>query len=106
MPEIERLDRMLAVIAEIIEQHVAETAAEHDPECRPDQKIVDVAPLDQARRAGREPEAITPAGEQPDDIGERVPADGKRADRHPDRIDRRKRERQEGGRRWYKGRSA
>src|SRR3954447_8382520 len=104
MPQIERLDRVLAVIAEIVEQHVAEPAAEHDPERCPGQKIVNVAPVDQAWRARGDPDAIAPADQQREDVGERVPANGERADRDRDRIDRRKRDREERHRRCYTGR--
>src|SRR4051812_30077255 len=103
MPQIERLDRVLAVIAEIVEQHIAEPAAEHDPERCPGQKIVEVAPVDQAWRARGDPDAIAPADQQREDVGKRVPANGERADRDRDRIDRRKRDREERHRRCYTG---
>src|ERR1700690_4143596 len=41
LPQIERLDRVLDVIDQIVEQHVADAAAEHDAKRRPDEEIVD-----------------------------------------------------------------
>src|SRR5262249_31415427 len=105
MPEVQRLYRVLAVIRKIVEEHVAETAPEHDTQRRPDEKIVEIATFDERRRRAGEPDAITPADQQPDDISERVPADGKRRDRHSDRVDRRKRDREERHRRCYRSRS-
>ena len=58
---------MLKVETEIVEQHIAEPAAEHDAERRPDQEIVDARRV--ARRASAPgvapPQArIAPAEEQ------------------------------------------
>ena len=47
---------------------------------------------DQMRRPSGESEAIAPADQQPDNIGERVPADREGPDRDRDRIDRGKRD--------------
>src|SRR6516165_10187940 len=46
-------------------------------------------------RAPGEKETIAPADQEPDDIGDRVPADRHRAERDRDRIDRRERDREE-----------
>ena len=48
---------MLEVIARLVEQHIADAAAEHDAERRPDQEIVDVAAPHQARRPVRQRQA-------------------------------------------------
>ena len=53
VPEIERLDRVREIIGRIVEQHVAEPAAEHDAERRPDQEIVDVAAAARDAAGGR-----------------------------------------------------
>ena len=50
MPQVERLERVIDVIAGLVEQHVADAAAEHDAERRPYQEIVDVLARDQMRR--------------------------------------------------------
>ena len=86
---------------EIVEQHVADAAAEDDAERHPDDQIVDVgrARLPEAGPVfGRRGEAPgkPPAADEAGDIGERVPADRQRADGDGDRVDRRKRQRQEG----------
>ena len=60
------------------------------PERRPDQEIVDVLAGDEVGRPVGEHQAIAPADHQPDDIGERIPADRERPQRDRDRVDRRK----------------
>ena len=78
---------------EIVEQHVADAAAEHDAERHPDDQVVDVERASAAAAAGpesasrREALGIEPAAEEPDHIGERVPADREGADSDRDRID-------------------
>ena len=54
MPQIERLERVLEVVAGLVEQHIADPPAEHDAERRPYQEIVDVAALDETRRRVRQ----------------------------------------------------
>ena len=54
MPQIERLQRVLDVVARLVEQHIADPPAEHDAERRPYQEIVDVAALDETRRPVRQ----------------------------------------------------
>ncbi len=42
MPERQDLERMVQIVARLVEQHIAEPAAQHDAEGRPDQEIVDL----------------------------------------------------------------
>jgi hypothetical protein len=73
-PEIEDLDRVVDILLEIVEQHVADAAAEDDAQRGPDKKVVDVdRPRDHRRLLG-DPERIAPADDQAGDIGERIPA--------------------------------
>ena len=65
----------------LVEQHVAEPAAEDDAEDHPGQQVVGPAPARigaapaPERRPAAEPGDVAPAEQQPGDIGERVPAD-------------------------------
>ena len=61
MPQVQRFDRVLQIIAGLIKQHITDAAAEHDAEGRPNQKIIDIAALDEARRPVRQDQAIAPA---------------------------------------------
>ena len=55
VPQREDLERVLGEAREIVEEHVADAAAEDDAERAPDDEIVDVGRLH--RRAGRPPES-------------------------------------------------
>src|SRR5260370_5267243 len=101
MPQLERFERVQQVVAGLVEQHVADPAAEHHSERRPYQEIIDILALDALRWTIRESEAIAPADQEPDDIGERIPANRKRPDRDRHRIDRGKRDREERHRRCW-----
>ena len=94
-PEFEYVERMGEVIARIVEQHVAEPAADDHAEGAIDEKVVDALaarPLGAAPIAfvGHDPADERPAEHQARDIGERVPADGQRPPLHENGIDRRK----------------
>jgi len=91
-PDREDLRRAGEVGLEIVEQHVADAAAEDDAERHPDDQIVDVARarlLEAGPVFGRRGEAPgkPPAADEAGDIGERVPADRQRSDMHQHRID-------------------
>src|SRR5215469_6038807 len=73
-PDIERLYRVSEVISRVVEQHVADAAAEDDAERRPDEKIVDILGAHEVWRPPDEGQAVAPTDHQPDDIGKRVPA--------------------------------
>ena len=74
-PDLQRLDGVLHVIAEIVEQHVADAAAEHDAERDPDEEIIELCRVEHVRRPARHGEAITPSDQQPRNVCERVPPD-------------------------------
>ena len=96
VPERDDLRRVLGEARQVVDEHVADAAADDDAERAPDDEVVDVRRLH--RSPGRSPEprigdqalGVPPAEEDADDIGERVPADGKRADLDQHRIDCRK----------------
>ena len=81
----ERLERVRGEIGRIVEQHVADAAAEDDAERDPHDEVVEVErghrrrPAPQARRLDQRAR-VEPAGQDADDIGERVPADRERSD--------------------------
>ena len=84
------------IILRVVEQHVAEPAADDDAEGAIDQQIVDALgarPLGARPSTGRSrrPANQQPSENKPGDIGERIPADGQRPPLHEDRIDCRER---------------
>ena len=97
VPEFEDLDRVRGEVRQIVEQHVAGAAAENDAERDPDHEVVEVE-HGERRRAAPQPfrsddgARIEPAGDDADDIGQRIPADRERSDGHQHRIDRGDRE--------------
>ena len=78
------------VDAGLIEQHVAEAAAQHDAEGGPGQEVVH---LQRRGDGGPEPDEAphqAPADHQAGDIGEGIPADRQRAELDDDRVELRK----------------
>ena len=88
MPQIKRFDGVLQVITGLVKQHIADPAAKHDTERRPNQEVIDIAALHETRRPVRQDQAIAPAKQEPDDVGQGIPPDNERADGDCDRIDR------------------
>jgi hypothetical protein len=91
VPQVERLQLVFEVVARLVEQDIADAAAEHDGERRPYQEIVDIIAPHPARRAVGQCQAIPPAEQQAGDIGQRIPANRERSDSYCDRIYRGKR---------------
>ena len=96
VPEREDLERVLGEARQIVEQHVADAPAEDDAErahqtTKSSMSAGFIGEPAGPQSAGLRDQAlgVPPAEEDPDDIGERVPADGERADRDQHRIDRR-----------------
>ena len=92
LPHFENLERMSGELRQVVEQHIADAAAEHDAERHPEDEIVVVGDRERRRSApqpfARDDRAgIEPAEQDAEDIGERVPADGKRPDRDQHRME-------------------
>ena len=89
----EDLERMRDEVLRVVEQHVADAAAEDDAERDPHDEVVEVerpssAPGRPSSRSLRMMRArIEPAEQDAGDIGERVPADRERADGDQHRIE-------------------
>src|SRR5580692_3580554 len=96
VPYVNRLDRMIDIVARLVEQNVSDPPSENNAERCPHQEIVDILPPDQMRRPSGQSQAIPPADQQPDNVGERIPADRKGSERDRDRIDRREGHYEEG----------
>ena len=85
LPELHDLRRMREEIGRVVEQHVADPAAEDDAERHPQDEVVEIDD-GQRRLAAPEPfgaddgAGVDPAAENADDIGERIPADRERPD--------------------------
>ena len=85
VPELQDLQRVRGEMRRVVEQHIADAAAEDDAERHPEDEVVDV--LERHRRPCRPTAAssrisarsIEPAEQDAADIGERIPADGERA---------------------------
>lgn len=90
-PELDDFRRVREEIRGIVEQHVAEPAAEDDAERHPQDEVVEI---DHRQRRVAVPEplgadegaGVDPAAEDTDDIGERVPTDRERSDLDQDGI--------------------
>jgi hypothetical protein len=84
-PYGEHLGRLRQVDVEVVEQDVADAAAENDAEGDPHDEVVDVgerraAEVSPQRRVRGEPAGVVPAAQEPDHVRERVPADREGAD--------------------------
>src|SRR5207245_5169456 len=79
----------------LVEQDEADAAAEDDAQRRPYQEVVDVRLLDQQAGMAREVEAVAPAEDEADDVGQRVPADDEGAELEQHRVDCRERQGEE-----------
>src|SRR5438067_6009841 len=90
MPEENDLAGMAEIIGSIVEDDIADAAAQHDAQDRPADEIVEHGGRQRAQLLGRECARVAPAEEDAEDIGERIPADGKRSDLDQHRIDHRK----------------
>src|SRR5690606_22890749 len=95
-PDGEDLGRVLGEEGGLVEEDVAEAAAEDDAEDHPGEEVVGLLRAHRRRaaperRAAAEEGDVAPADEEPGDIGERVPADGEldaaEAEREEDRVD-------------------
>ncbi len=100
VPKLQDLARIGDEIRRIVEQHITEPSAQHDAQRAPQQKIVEL----RRRRAGRPPRpqrrlrhqalGIPQRQQQPEDVGQRIPAHHNRPERKGNRVDPRK---------WYRG---
>src|SRR5262249_25993776 len=96
IPELQNFKRIGGEMSKIVEQHITNPAAENDAERDPDDEVVEIGHGERGRAAPQllrrnNCARIIPAADNADDIGKRVPAYRKRADRNQDRIDRGKR---------------
>jgi hypothetical protein len=83
---------MLDEMGGVVEHHVAQPAAEDDAERHPEDKVVVIRdgqrrPSAPQRLRAQDGARIEPAAENSHDIGERVPADGKRPDAQKHRVE-------------------
>ena len=85
VPQLQDVERIVEIIAEIVEQDVAEPAAEDDPERGVEDQVVGMAPGH--RRAGllEQFEQIPIADEDAGEVGEAVPAQLEEAEVERDR---------------------
>ena len=101
LPHLEDLQRVLEEVRQVVEQDVADPAAEDDAERHPQDEIVVVGDGERRRAAPQpvirdEGARVEPAEQDAADIGKCVPAHRKGADRDQHRIE--AREGDEGGR--------
>src|SRR3546814_609271 len=84
VPELEDLDRMAEVIAEIVKEDIADAPADDDAEHRIEDHIVGVAARHRGAGLRDQPQQIPIADEDAGKIGEGVPADGEAKDAEGD----------------------
>ena len=93
VPERDDVGGVRGVVGQIVEQHVADAAAEHDADHRPEGEIPDggggKGGLSLAQRVSRvsRRRGVPGAEEDAGEVAQRVPADGERAEREGDRAD-------------------
>jgi hypothetical protein len=93
VPGLENVERVLQVEERLVEQHIAQPAAEHDAEKREDEEVIRFGGVEGGRvgppQAGLAGQILdVPDGKkQPHDISQRVPVDGEGADLEGHGID-------------------
>ena len=80
-------ERVGEVEAGLVEQHVAQPAAQDDAQRRPQQEVVDLLRRQELGRLFADPPHDLPADDQSGDVGQRVPADGERPELDQHRVD-------------------
>ena len=84
LPQLQYLDRVLED-AGLVEEDISQPAAEQDAERGVEDHVVGVAAGHRCAGLGEQLEQIPPADQYARDIGERIPADGKKAEIERDR---------------------
>ena len=95
-PDGQHVERMGEVVAGLVEQDVADPAAQDDAQRDIEEEVVDGLGRDLPARALHQPPHEPPAEHDAGDVGQRVPADRERADRDEHRVDGREGDREEG----------
>ena len=85
-PDREHVERMGEVVVRLVEQDVADPAAKDDAQRDVEDEVVDGFGRDAPAGALHQPPYQPPAEHDPGDVGQRVPADRERADRHENRV--------------------
>ena len=75
------------VEAGLVEQHVAQPAAQDDAQRRPQQEVVDLDRREQLGRLLADAAHDLPADDEARDIGQRIPADGEGPELDQHRVD-------------------
>ena len=90
MPPSHRVRMASGLVREerrLVEQHIAQPAAQDDAERRPQQEVVDLVRRQDLGRLLADPAHDLPADDQARDIGQRIPADGERPELDQHRVD-------------------
>jgi hypothetical protein len=87
IPEAQYLGRTLEIFARLVEQDVAEAAAEDDAQCGVEDEIVGMAPRHRGAGLLQQLQQIPPAEDDPGEISEAVPAQRERAEMDQHRVD-------------------
>ena len=74
-------------IARLVEQHIADAAAEHDAESSPGEEIVGLLDGGDGRGEAHQAAHDLPADDQADDVGQGVPADLQRPQVEQHRVE-------------------
>jgi len=87
LPDREDLERMLQEVGALVEDDVAQAAAEDHPEDAVEEQVVEVIARDRRAAGGDAARAEPPERAERGEVHEAVPADRQRADREGDRIE-------------------
>jgi len=87
LPDREDLERMLQEVGALVEDDIAQAAAEDHPEDAVEEQVVEVIARDRRAAGGNAARAEPPERTERGEVHEAVPADRQRADREGDRIE-------------------
>ena len=86
VPQLQNVERVSKVIAQVVEQHVADAAAEDDPERRVEDEIVCMTAGHRRARLLQQLQQVPIADEDAGQVGEAVPAQLEETEVERDRI--------------------
>ena len=87
VPQLEDLNGVQPIIFGPVEEHIAQSPAEDDPERRVEHQVVGVAAGHRRAGAVDQLQQIPPADQDSGEVSEGIPAQAERADREDDRMD-------------------
>ena len=87
LPYLEGVQGILQVVRRVVEDYIADAAAQNDSEDRPDHEVIEVSGVGAHGVAHSKAETIAPTQKDSHDVGQSVPAYRKWSDLACDRVD-------------------